>query len=258
MAEDQVWINSTYGLSNMTYTEADVPRLNQDYEGASLSTFLAHFAMKYSSSLALASSLGSEDQVLTHALREHPEVRLVVLDTGRLHEETYALMSEMEKRYSLTYDVYLPEAASVEAMVKEKGVNLFYESVENRKQCCHLRKVAPLQRALSDKKAWITGQRRAQSVTRASLPLIEWDHTHNILKLNPLAAWSQKEVWEYLNSHQVPYNALHDQGFPSIGCAPCTRAIKEGEDVRAGRWWWESPENKECGLHIESIKKERK
>lgn len=202
-------------------------------------------------SIVLANSLGAEDVVLTDLLAKFaPEIPMFVLDTGRLPEETLKLLAEVRNTYAnLQVNVYYPEAADVEAYVQENGVNAFYESQELRKGCCFVRKIKPLQRALSNHKAWITGLRREQSVTRDEIQFEEWDEGNNMHKLNPLADWSEKEIWAYIKANEVPYNALHDQHYPSIGCAPCTRAISMGEDVRAGRWWWENPENRECGLH---------
>jgi phosphoadenosine phosphosulfate reductase len=176
--------------------------------------------------------------------------RVFTLDTGRLPYETYSLMEAIRERYGLAIDVYFPRADAVEAMVREQGVNLFYRSIENRKRCCTVRKVEPLGRALGGVEAWITGLRREQAVTRTQVRKVEVDPDHGgIVKVNPLADWTWAEVWEYIRAHDVPYNKLHDQGYPSIGCAPCTRAVAPGEDPRAGRWWWENPETKECGLH---------
>ncbi|MBG91006.1 MAG: phosphoadenylyl-sulfate reductase [Actinobacteria bacterium] len=211
---------------------------------------LKYFVGNYK--IKLASSLGAEDQVLTHMLAQlGGDVQIFVLDTGRLHPETYTVLDESAKKYQLKYEIICPDRDKVEAMVQSKGINLFYDSIENRKECCGLRKVEGLKRALSTCEGWITGQRKAQSVTRSELQQIEWDHAHQVIKLNPLADWTQDQVWDYIRQNEVPYNALHDQGFLSIGCAPCTRAIKDGEDPRSGRWWWETPEQKECGLHIE-------
>lgn len=180
-----------------------------------------------------------------------PSVRIFTLDTGRLHAETYSLIDTVRDRYGCAIEVYVPEPAPVEAMVRAHGVNLFYESVELRKQCCGVRKVAPLGRALTGLEAWITGLRREQAVTRTRIAKIEIDVDHGgIVKLNPLADWTAEDVWRYIRAHRVPYNALHDRGYPSIGCAPCTRAVPPGEDERSGRWWWEGPETKECGLHV--------
>jgi len=202
--------------------------------------------------IALASSFGAEDVVLIDLLMElDPRARVFTLDTGRLHSETYALAQALRDRYGLAIDVYFPRTEALEAMVRAHGVNLFYASVENRKLCCGVRKVEPLGRALEGLDAWITGLRREQAVTRGRVRKVEIDADHGgILKLNPLADWSWDRVWGYIRDHAVPYNALHDEGFPSIGCAPCTRAVKPGEDLRAGRWWWEQDAAaKECGLH---------
>ncbi|MFA9460927.1 phosphoadenylyl-sulfate reductase [Thiohalorhabdus methylotrophus] len=200
----------------------------------------------------LASSLGAEDMVLTDLIsREAPGIAVFSLDTGRLNAETYELMQQVKTRYpDLDYRIYAPEAADVEALVQGYGPNAFYESLDLRKQCCHVRKVKPLQRALAGNSAWITGMRRLQSVTRKDLEPETWDEANGLYKFNPLYDWSQAEVWGYIRAHGVPYNALHEQGYASVGCAPCTRPIAAGEDERAGRWWWEDPEAKECGLHL--------
>jgi phosphoadenosine phosphosulfate reductase len=201
--------------------------------------------------IVLASSLGAEDQVLTHMiLTINPKARIFVLDTGRLHQETYDVLGMTMARYGMHYEVYFPDTESVETLLREKGPNSFYESIENRKECCRIRKVEPLGRALKGVHAWITGQRRDQSQTRTALEEIEWDAAHHCLKLNPLAEWTTEAVWAYIEKHDIPVNYLHKKGFPSIGCAPCTRAVKPGEDQRAGRWWWENPDGKECGLHV--------
>jgi phosphoadenosine phosphosulfate reductase len=202
--------------------------------------------------VALACSFGAEDMVLVDLLaRTGRNARIFVLDTGRLHEETYAVMEAARRRYGIEFEVYFPETRAVQDLLRSKGPASFYESIENRKQCCMIRKVEPLRRALTGQKAWITGLRRAQAVTRLDLPKVEIDESHDgILKLNPLADWSEEQVWSYIRTNGVPYNELHDKGFPSIGCSPCTRAVQAGEDVRAGRWWWENPEHKECGLHL--------
>ena len=198
----------------------------------------------------LASSFGAEDMVLLDLIaRENLPIRIFTLDTGRLPEETHALIDRVRRRYGLPIDIYAPDTRRLQAFVRENGVNAFYDGVELRKACCAVRKTEPLQRALVAKGAWVTGLRRAQSVTRAQVALEEFDTVHSIPKFNPLADWSEADVWSYLRGRNVPYNALHDRGYASIGCAPCTRAIQPGEDVRAGRWWWEAPEHKECGLH---------
>jgi phosphoadenosine phosphosulfate reductase len=198
----------------------------------------------------LASSLGAEDMVLTDLIyREALPIAVFTLDTGRLPEETHALIDAIGQRYGQRPRVYFPQAAAVEDYVSKHGVNGFYASVELRKACCHMRKVEPLRRALAGRKAWITGLRREQSATRADVEIEAYDADNRLTKFNPLADWSNGQVWDYIRAHQVPYNALHDRHFPSIGCAPCTRAIAVGEDIRAGRWWWEDAQQKECGLH---------
>lgn len=204
-----------------------------------------------SGELSFANSFGAEDMVLTDLiLANRLPVEIFSLDTGRLPAETYTLMGEVEQRYDSKLKVYFPDAGAVEDFVRSHGINAFYDSVELRKACCGVRKMEPLRRALAGKKAWITGLRAAQSVTRTGVAVREFDAANGLEKLNPLADWSEAEVWAYIRLHEVPYNALHDQFYPSIGCAPCTRAIALGEDVRAGRWWWEDPASKECGLHV--------
>ncbi|WP_417541683.1 phosphoadenylyl-sulfate reductase [Methylophaga thalassica] len=201
----------------------------------------------------LATSFGAEDMVLMDLICKHaPGIDIFTLDTGRLPKETYELMQTLNKHYDKKVDVFFPNTGDVELFVTNNGPNAFYDSVELRKQCCGIRKVVPLNRALSGKKAWITGMRRSQSVTRAELPVSERDDDHGLQKFSPLTDWSNGNVWAYLRANDVPYNKLHDEGYASIGCAPCTRAITMGEDIRAGRWWWEDPENKECGLHVKS------
>ena len=200
---------------------------------------------------ALANSFGAEDMVLMELICRHaPGIEIFSLDTGRLPPETYALMQQAMEHYQTRIQVYFPDTGQVEEFVRSHGPNAFYDSVALRKQCCAIRKVEPLRRALAGKKAWITGLRREQSPTRRDLPFSEWDEANGLQKFNPLSDWSEEEVWQFIRHFQVPYNALHDKHYPSIGCAPCTRAIAVGEDIRAGRWWWESPETKECGLHI--------
>ncbi|QSI76164.1 MULTISPECIES: phosphoadenylyl-sulfate reductase [Niveibacterium] len=201
--------------------------------------------------VTFANSFGAEDMVLTDLiLAERLPIEIFSLDTGRLPAETYTLMGEVEKRYSTKLKVFFPDATAVEQYVRTEGINAFYDSVELRKACCGIRKVEPLRRALAGKKAWITGLRAAQSTTRIELAPREFDAGNGLEKFNPLFDWSEQEVWAYIRIHELPYNALHDQFYPSIGCAPCTRSIAVGEDVRAGRWWWENPESKECGLHV--------
>lgn len=198
----------------------------------------------------LASSLGAEDMVLTDAiLGSGIAIEIFTLDTGRLHAETLSVIERVRERYGYDIRVYRPDAEAVDQYVGELGLDAIYRSVELRRRCCEIRKVEPLARALAGKAAWVTGLRRAQSVTRADLPLHEFEPTHGLWKFNPLAEWSEHEVWDYLRSRDVPYNPLHDRGFRSIGCAPCTRPTAAGEDLRAGRWWWEDAQTKECGLH---------
>ena len=198
-----------------------------------------------------ASSLAAEDMVITDLiLKNQLPIGIFSLETGRLHKETLAMVVRVKEQYGYDIALFRPQPEAVEAYVSQNGLNAFYDSIDMRKECCRIRKVEPLGRALKDKKAWVTGQRRAQSTTRAELAVQEDDAAHGMVKFNPLADWSEEEVWEYLRSNGVPYNELHDQGYPSIGCEPCTRAIQPGEDVRAGRWWWENPDSKECGLHM--------
>jgi len=198
-----------------------------------------------------ASSLAAEDMVLTDLiLRNKLKIAIFSLETGRLHKETLHMLDRIKETYHYEIKLYQPEIEAVDNYVKLHGLNAFYDSVAMRKECCRIRKVEPLNRALSGNKAWITGQRRAQSATRAELAVQEDDAAHAMQKFNPLTDWSEEDVWHYIRSQNVPYNALHDKGYPSIGCEPCTRAIQPGEDVRAGRWWWENPESKECGLHV--------
>ncbi|MYM75673.1 phosphoadenylyl-sulfate reductase [Duganella sp. FT134W] len=198
-----------------------------------------------------ASSLAAEDMVLTDLiLKGGYDIGIFSLETGRLHKETLAMLDKVREHYGYDITLYKPQPEAVNAYVTLNGLNAFYDSVDLRKECCRIRKVEPLGRALLGKKAWVTGQRRAQAATRGSLMVEEDDPGHFMTKFNPLADWSEEDVWHYIRENGVPYNALHDQGFPSIGCEPCTRAIEPGEDVRAGRWWWENPESKECGLHV--------
>lgn len=200
---------------------------------------------------ALASSLGAEDMVVTDVVLRHDlDIEIFTLDTGRLHPETLGLVDAIERRYGYRLKAFRPRTEAVDDYVRRHGADAFYASTDLRKQCCNIRKVEPLRRALLGKQAWITGLRRTQAVTRRELAEHEFDTVHGISKFNPLAAWSDADVWAYLRAHAVPTNPLHGRGFPSIGCAPCTRAIAPGEDPRAGRWWWEQPETKECGLHV--------
>ncbi len=203
-------------------------------------------------SVVLASSLGAEDQVLTDMMWGRGiAISIVVLDTGRLHNETHSVMSKTQRQYGFQHQVMMPPTDALETFVQQHGPNAFYESSELRKACCHLRKMVPLQRALHGKKAWITGVRREQSANRAGMQSVEWDESNGLIKLNPLIGWSSTDVWAYLRENRVPTNPLHDRGYPSIGCAPCTRAVEPGQPDRAGRWWWENHKDgsQECGLH---------
>jgi len=199
---------------------------------------------------ALASSFGAEDMVLIDLISKTAlPISVFTLDTGRLPDETHALIDRVRGVYGIGIDVYFPNWATVEPLVREHGINAFYRSTSLRERCCEIRKTEPLSRALAGKRAWITGLRREQSITRRDIAVEEVDAIHGLSKFNPLADWTRDDVWSYVKMHRVPYNALHDRGYASVGCAPCTRAIEPGEDERAGRWWWESAERRECGLH---------
>lgn len=225
---------------------------NHELAGASPEEILRFMIPKFTGKIAFASSMGAEDQVITEMIvKIDPSIRIFTLDTGRLFPEIYDLIQSTNTRYKINIEIYFPDYQKVESMVKEKGINLFYENIENRKFCCHLRKIEPLKRAMNGLNAWVSGIRKDQSITRKSIDIVEWDEENKILKINPLANWSGGDVWEYIRQNKIPYNPLHDKGFPSIGCQPCTRAILPGEDIRAGRWWWENPESKECGLHVQ-------
>jgi phosphoadenosine phosphosulfate reductase len=205
-------------------------------------------------------SFGAEDMVVLDLIAGYEDadaptlrrIGVATLDTGRLPDETYQVWQQATERYRRTVDAYFPQAEAVESYVRINGINAFYESVAQRKDCCHMRKVEPLKRALAGKQAWITGLRRAQTATRADLEIEAFDDEHGLLKVSPLADWSEDDTWDYLRARDVPVNALHARGYPSIGCAPCTRAVLPGEDIRAGRWWWESADAKECGLHAKA------
>jgi phosphoadenosine phosphosulfate reductase len=226
-----------------------VEKLNKELENKSTQE-VVEFFFKNFEKVALSSSLAAEDQVLTDLmLKENKNATIFTLDTGRLHPETYDVMDATNLKYGVKIDVFFPLNEKVQELYQTQGINGHYESIENRKNCCNIRKIEPLKRALKGLDVWITGLRAAQSVTRVDMPLVEWDENFKVIKVNPLINWSEENVWDYIKTNKVPYNKLHDKGFPSIGCAPCTRAIKDGEDIRAGRWWWENPEHKECGLH---------
>ncbi|TXK36723.1 phosphoadenylyl-sulfate reductase [Pontibacter qinzhouensis] len=237
----------------MSQTEAltiQVPELESAIASKSIVESLQYLAEKFPGQIAFSSSLGIEDQVVTHLiLANNIPIRVFTLDTGRLFNETYNLLHNTNKRYKTKIEVYFPNTASVEKLVNEKGPNSFYQSVENRKECCYIRKVEPLNRALQGVKCWVTGIRREQSDARQTLKALEYDEKLQLVKYNPLLEWSFEETTQYAKDNYVLYNPLHDQGFVSIGCASCTRAIQPGEHFRAGRWWWEDNSKKECGLH---------
>lgn len=201
---------------------------------------------------ALSTSLSLEDQVVTHLMvsTDKDNARIFTLDTGRQFPQTYELIDRTEMTWGIRIEVFFPDFRKVQEMVGKHGINLFYDSIALRHLCCNVRKIEPLKRALKDVDVWITGLRRSQSVTRTTMQLVEYDEADDVLKLNPLLLWSEEDVKDYIRAHAVPYNPLHDKGFPSIGCQPCTRAVQPGEDVRAGRWWWEDPDKRECGLHV--------
>ena len=211
---------------------------------------LRYFFTNHKGQVGFSTSLGAEDQVITQMIAGiDPEVYMFTLDTGRMFPETYDLLAVTTQRYKVHIQIFYPAQKSVEEMVNDKGINLFYESVENRKLCCHVRKIEPLKRALTKVDFWISGLRREQSITREDISLVEWDNLNQKIKINPLVDWKSVDLWDYIHQNNIPYNPLHDKGFPSIGCQPCTRAVENGEDIRAGRWWWENPDMKECGLH---------
>lgn len=219
--------------------------------GLSAEAILAWAAKQFGPRIAFASSLGAEDQVLTDMIaRASLPIAIFTIDTGRLPQETHDVLEATRRRCGLEIEALFPAAADIEPLVRQYGPDFFRRGVEDRKLCCHVRKVLPLRRRLAGLDAWITGLRREQALTRADVAPVQLDAANGLVKINPLADWTQQQVWDYLHAHDVPYNALHDRGYPSIGCAPCTRAVAPGEDIRAGRWWWERPEQKECGLHV--------
>ncbi len=234
----------------MKLTQEEIKNLNEKLANADPELILSEAVRIFGSNLAFASSLGLEDQILTsYIARFYPQITVFTLDTGRLFPESYDLIDRTKSRFKINIQIYFPEQSAVETMVNSKGINLFYESIENRKLCCKLRKTDSLKRAITGLDAWITGLRREQSVTRQNMQIFEMDESNQMIKINPLLNWTEEEVQTYVRENNIPYNILHDSGFPSIGCQPCTRAIEDGEDVRAGRWWWELPDQKECGLH---------
>ena len=233
-------------------SKLNIEKLSEEFESRSPQEILEWSIKNFGTKIGLASSFGAEDVVLIDMMVkiDKTNTKIFTLDTGRLNKETYFLMDEIRKKYDIQFDVYFPDTSEIEEMVKSKGFNLMYENIENRKLCCGIRKVHPLNRALLHMDGWITGLRRDQSITRSNVNKIELDSSHNnIIKLNPLADWDNDMIWNYIKEYNVPYNQLHDNGYPSIGCEPCTRAINKGADIRSGRWWWEDTSSKECGLH---------
>lgn len=231
--------------------EKYIELLNENFRLSSVEEILRYFLQKFKNKIALASSLSLEDQVLTDILYKiDKKARIFTLDTGRLPYDTYNLIDKTNKKYKNILEVHFPQNNEVENYVKEYGINAFYESIEERKLCCKIRKVNPLKIALSNLDGWITGLRKDQSETRNKISIVEFDEAHQIIKINPLANWTDAKLWEYIKQNNVPYNVLFKQGYKSIGCAPCSRAIDENEHPRKGRWWWENPESKECGLHL--------
>ncbi len=234
----------------MIYTKNDIAGLNHELKGKTAQEIISFFLEKMGEKITFGTSLGAEDQVVTHMLHSHGGgFKIFTLDTARLFPETYDLIDRTNKRYNVKIDLYFPDYKEVEEMVAEHGINLFFDSIDNRHLCCQIRKLNPLKRALEGREGWFTGLRRAQSVTRTDMEIVEWDENAAKLKVNPLIDWSEQDVWNYIDEHKIPFNPLHKKGYPSIGCQPCTRAIMEGEDIRAGRWWWENPDDRECGLH---------
>ncbi len=228
-----------------------IESLKEATAGMSAQQVLAFFMQKYPGKVALSSSLSYEDQTITQMMVQiDRDARIFTLDTGRMFPETYELLDKTCMKYKIKIEVYFPDYNKVQEMVRQHGINLFYESVELRHKCCEIRKIEPLKRALKDVSVWVSGLRREQSPTRKDMQMIEWDESDSVIKLNPLIDWTEDMVKDYIKANHIPYNKLHDKGFPSIGCQPCTRAVAPGESIRAGRWWWEDPDHRECGLHV--------
>jgi len=224
--------------------------LNNTFKDKTPHEIIKYLSDVYKGKLSFASSFGVEDQVIAEMIAAAGgKIKVFSLDTGRLFQETYDLIQITRAKYKLDFDLFFPDPKDVENMVKSKGINLFYDSIENRKLCCHVRKVKPLKRALKGLDMWVSGLRRDQSDLRHNLKTVEWDEKNGLIKVSPLLSWTEKQVWEYIKEKHIPYNKLHDKSYPSIGCLPCTRAVAPGDDVRSGRWWWENPMFTECGLH---------
>jgi phosphoadenosine phosphosulfate reductase len=230
-----------------------IPELTYQSSGLTLTEFLSLLAKQFPGQVTFSTSFSFEDQVIAHEILSNTlPISVFTLDTGRLFAETYSVWSSTNAKYQSNVKAYYPNNALLEEFVQEKGPNAFYESVDNRKQCCFIRKVEPLKRALKGNAVWVTGLRAEHSPDRHNLTVLEWDESNQVIKYNPLLHWTTEQVRKYIDDNNVPYNPLHDKGFVSIGCAPCTRAIRPGEDFRAGRWWWEDAAKKECGLHVHS------
>ena len=237
--------------------DTNIQQLNEEFANLSLSEALKEVRKRFSGKVTLSSSLGPEDQVITDAIFRHElDIEVFTLDTGRLFAESYDVLDKTVRKYQKDIKVYYPKHEDVEKYVSINGINAVYDSQSLRKECCTIRKIEPLNRALKDASVWITGLRGNQSSYRSSMGLFEWDADRKLLKFNPLLLWSTEEIWHYINSFDVPYNELHKKGFPSIGCQPCTRAIGLHEDERSGRWWWEDADKKECGLHAKDDQKQ--
>lgn len=234
----------------------DLIKINNDLRGKSPEEIVEYSIGLFGiEKLTVASSLSIEDQMLSHIiLKLNKKARIFVLDTGRHFQSTYDVLDETMRKYGFKYEIYSPDTKELEDLVRNYGPNTFYIDVENRKRCCTIRKTNPLKRALSNVDAWVVGLRKEQGITRSDLDIVEFDQLHNIIKISPLANLSEEDVWAYIKTNKIPYSELYNKGFRSIGCEPCTRAVKEGEDIRAGRWWWENPDSKECGLHLSSSK----
>ncbi|MEO9321386.1 MAG: phosphoadenylyl-sulfate reductase [Nitrososphaera sp.] len=244
--------------SSAAFSPARIEELAARFESATAEDVIAWSLETFSPKISFASSFGAEDVAIIDMMckADKQKTRVFTLETGRLNQETYDLIDDVRARYGIQVEVFFPDQKQVEEMVRMKGMNLMYESVENRKFCCNVRKVIPLNRALAGLDAWITGIRRDQVSTRAAARKVESDPVHNgIIKVNPLADWTSSMVWDYIKKNDIPYNKLHEKGYPSIGCEPCTRPVVPGEDERAGRWWWENAAHKECGLHFDPTSK---
>lgn len=228
-----------------------IEQIKSDLNEADARSIIQYIDQNFAEKAVFSTSFGIEDQVLTHFLAlENAKINIFTLDTGRLFPETYYVWNRTLDLYNLNIKAFYPQTQAVEQLLETKGPSSFYNSVDDRKECCHIRKIEPLKRAIYGYQVWITGIRAEQSINRDQMEFVEWDEQNQIIKIHPLYNWSLNDVEKYLKDNFVPYNPLHDKGFVSIGCQPCTRAVQEGEDFRAGRWWWEDKSKKECGLHV--------